>query len=365
MTISSFEVNTDSRVYPVFVGQELIDRIGELFTSSIGRAFIVTDEVISKIHLDSLIRGLESSEIETVVKVLEIGESIKTLDTVMVLYDFLAKNQASRSDTIIALGGGVIGDIAGFVASTFKRGMNLVHVPTSLLAQVDSAIGGKTGVNLREGKNLVGTFYQPHAVIVDVCTLDSLPLSDFATGLAEVIKYGVIMDKELFQFLIDNKKQIVDRDLSVISTIVERALRNKAQIIEVDEREEKGKREVLNFGHTIGHGIEICSNHTILHGQAVAIGMVEEARIAVRMGLLEKTVLESLVSILSMFGLPTKIPEGIDAEQLGEVVKQDKKMRNGLLTIPVLVGLGETQIMAVDPESSLNVNMKNGEDNPC
>ncbi|MHA1948851.1 MAG: 3-dehydroquinate synthase [Candidatus Thorarchaeota archaeon] len=365
MTISSFDVKTVSREYPVFVGQNLIDRIGELIAGSIGRAFIVTDDVISKIHLDPLIRGLESSEIDTALKVLEVGESLKTLDTVMVLYDFLAKNKASRSDTIIALGGGVIGDIAGFVASTFKRGMNLIHVPTSLLAQVDSALGGKTGINLRAGKNLVGTFYQPLAVIVDVCTLDSLPLSDFTTGLAEVIKYGVIMDKELFQFLIDNKKQIVDRDLSIVSTMVERALRNKAQIIEVDEREERGKREVLNFGHTIGHGIEICSNHTVLHGQAVAIGMVEEARIAVRMGHLEKAILESLVSILSMFGLPTKIPEGIDSEQLGEVMKQDKKMRNGLLTLPMLVGLGETKMMAVDPENSLNVNKKNGEDIPC
>ena len=281
------------------------------------------------------------------------------------LYNFLSESLASRSDTIVALGGGVIGDIVGFVASTFKRGLNLVQIPTTLLAQVDSAIGGKTGVNLDEGKNLVGTFYQPHVVIADVSTLSSLPLGDFVSGLAEVIKYGFIMDEKLFRILIDRKEEIVRRDPEVISKIVERSLRNKARIVELDEREERGKREILNFGHTIGHAIETCSHYSVLHGQAVAIGMVEEARIAVRMGLLDKSVLESLILTLSMFGLPTEIPEGMDVIQLNSIMQQDKKVRHGRLTIPMLVGLGKTEMKIVDSDSNLNLIRRNGVDSKC
>ena len=297
---------------------------------------------------------MNASGIATVSKVLPTGESLKNLDSVRTLYDFLSESLASRGDAVIALGGGVIGDIVGFVASTFKRGMKLVQMPTTLLAQVDSSIGGKTGVNLKEGKNLVGTFYQPHAVIVDVCTLNSLPISEFIAGLAEVIKYAFTLDPELFQFLIEKRNEILLRTPDAISTIVERSLRNKASIVETDEREEEGKREVLNFGHTVGHAIEICSNHDILHGQAVAIGMVEEARIAVRKGLLETSVLESLIHVLALFGLPTEIPDDVDFNQLSRVMKQDKKVRNGQLTIPMLVGLGQTE-MIVDTIDNLNL----------
>ncbi len=365
MTFSRFNVRTDSKDYPVIVGQDILVRIGDFLDESIGRGFIITDNVLSEIYLDSLIQGLKSASIETVTKVLQAGESFKTLESVKVLYDFLTNELASRSDTLIALGGGVIGDITGFVASTFKRGMNLVHVPTTLLAQVDSAVGGKTGVNLSEGKNLVGTFYQPNAVIADVSTLKSLPMDDFVAGLAEVIKYGIIMDHEFFQFLIDNKDEILLRNPEEISTIVERALRNKAKIVEEDEREERGRREILNFGHTVGHAIEICSNHTILHGQAVAIGMVEEARISVRMGKLDNSILETLIHSLSLFGLPTEIPSEIDVSQLSVIIKQDKKMRNGQLTIPMLIGLGKTEMMIVDPVNNLKLIRSNGEDIQC
>jgi 3-dehydroquinate synthase len=365
LTDSRIIVRTNSKEYPVIVGQNLLDRSGDLLDWSIGKAFIVTDEIVSEIYLDSLTQGLISSGIDTEQIVLKAGESLKTLDSVKVLYDFLASKRASRSDTLIALGGGVIGDIAGFVASTFKRGMNLVHVPTTLLAQVDSAVGGKTGFNLSEGKNLVGTFYQPVSVIVDVCTLKSLPTNDFVAGLAEVIKYGVIMDSEFFQLLIDNHKEILLRNPKVISTIVEQALRNKAKIVEADEREERGKREILNFGHTVGHAIEICSNHSVSHGQAVAIGMVEEARMAVSRGLLENSVLESLVNLLSLFGLATEIPDEVDINLIGEVVKQDKKVRNGQLTIPILVGLGKTEMMVVDPFDNLSLIRNEGDNIQC
>ena len=365
MTVVKFEVRTQSRNYPVIVGENILERIGEFLSEETKRVFVITDEVISKYYLDSLIQGFESSSIKAIVKILHSGEALKTLDSVKILYNFMTENLASRSDTIVALGGGVIGDMAGFVASTFKRGLGFVQVPTTLLAQVDSAIGGKTGVNLDVGKNLVGTFYQPHAVIIDVCTLDSLPSSEFASGLAEVIKYGVTMDQELFQILIDNKNEIILKNPKIISKIVERALRNKAQIVEVDEREERGKREILNFGHTIGHAIEIFSNHSVLHGQAVAMGMVGEARLAVRMGLLDNSVLESLISVLSLFGLPTDIPDEIDVKQLNAIMQQDKKVRDGRLTIPMLVGLGKTRMKVVDSVNNLNLIRSNGEDIQC
>jgi 3-dehydroquinate synthase len=362
MKYSRFEVNAQSRDYSVYVGQKLLNEVGEFLAGSTERAFVISDEGVPKIYSRLLIQGLEAAGIETKIIILQSGEFLKTLDSVKTLYKFLAENLASRSDTIIALGGGVIGDIAGFVASTFKRGMKLVQLPTTLLSQVDSALGGKTGVNLVEGKNLIGTFYQPNAIIVDVSTLKTLPSSEFVAGLAEVIKYGVIMDDELVQILIDRRDEIISKDLDTISGLVERSLKNKKRIVEEDETEERGRREILNFGHTIGHAIETCSNHSILHGQAVAIGMVEEARLAVRKGYLNKPALESLIQVLSLFGLPTEIPDEIDINKLNAVMRQDKKVRNGQLTIPMLVGLGRTEMMVV---SNLNLTRSNGDNIQC
>ncbi len=362
MTVSRFNVATQSRRYPVVIGQFILDQIGAFIDKPPGRVFVITDDVISELYLEMLLRGLDSSEIESKSYVLQSGEVSKTLESVEIVYDFLSQNLASRSDTILALGGGVVGDIAGFVASTYKRGLRLIHVPTTLLAQVDSSLGGKNGVNLLEGKNLVGTFYQPHAIVVDVSTLRSLPLGDFVAGLAEVIKYGVTLDYELIQFLIDHKEEIIGRNLKTISKIVERSLKNKKRIVEEDETEEIGKRAILNFGHTVGHAIETCSNHSVQHGEAVSIGMVQEARLAVKKGLLDIAALESLIMVLSLFGLPTEIPDVIDINQLNEVMKQDKKVRAGLLTIPMLIELGKTELMVV---SNLILNRSNGDEIQC
>lgn len=357
-----FEVKTRSRTYPVTIGQNILNSISEYLKKPTGRIFVITDDVVSNLYLQELLQGLPSSELETVVFELEHGEESKTLTSASKLYDFLVENFATRSDTILAFGGGVVGDVAGFVASSFKRGMRLVHVPTTLLAQVDSTVGGKTGINLAAGKNLVGTFYQPHEVVIDVCILRSLSESEFAAGIAEVIKYGVIMDYQLLQFLMNETVKILERDPGTVATLVAKALENKKTIIELDETEDRGKREVLNFGHTIGHAIETCSNHSILHGQAVAIGMVEEARLAVERGLLERAALESLIQVLCRFGLPTVIPREIDVEKINEVVRQDKKVRSGQLIIPVLIGLGKTEIMVV---RDLNLISNNGEDIQC
>ncbi|MHA1904189.1 MAG: 3-dehydroquinate synthase [Candidatus Thorarchaeota archaeon] len=348
MTFVTFDVKTMTRQYPVHVGQNILGRMHEFIDGKASRVFVMTDDVVSELHLEPILKGLPESEVEVITRLVPSGENIKTLETAMMIYDFLIENHASRSDSVIALGGGVVGDLAGFVTSTFKRGMRLIQVPTTLLAQVDSALGGKTGVNLPSGKNLVGTFYQPHVLVADVCTLKTLSEYDFVAGLAEVIKYGLIMDQELIDILENNRNEILNREPDTIALIVERCLRNKARVVEEDEREESGNREILNFGHTIGHALETVSAHNIPHGMAVAMGMVEEARLAVKMGFLDNQSLDSLIGLLSLFGLPTDIPSDIDVRDLDAIMKQDKKLRYGQLTIPVLVGLGETEIKVVE-----------------
>ncbi len=355
MNTTHFEIKTKSKIYQVYIGESLLTNIVDFLDDKPKRVFVITDETVAKLYLETLTQSLKESGVETISEILADGESTKTLDTVFNLYNFLLENEASRSDMIIAFGGGVIGDITGFVASTFKRGLNFLQIPTTLLAQVDSAVGGKTGVNLNGGKNLIGTFYQPSAVIVDVTVLKTLSETDFITGLAEVIKYGVIMDSELLQILIEERNEIVNRESESIIKIVERSLKNKAHIVGLDEREEYGIREILNFGHTIGHAIESSSSYDIVHGQAVAIGMVEEARFSVDMDLLDIQSFETIVSILESYHLPTSIPDDMKFQQLREIVKHDKKIREGVLRIPILVELGKVEMKSIELSSGQDV----------
>ncbi len=365
MKIAHFEIKTGSKTYPIYIGESILSRIVELLSIRPSRVFVVTDDIVAGLHLETLTRALEAGGIESITKVLPVGASIKTFDNAVTLYSFLMKHEASRADTVIAFGGGVIGDLSGFVASTFKRGLNFIQIPTTLLAQVDSAVGGKTGINFNGGKNLVGTFYQPSAVIVDVTLLRTLSDTDFVAGLAEVIKYGAIMDSKLLQILLDNRKEIMERESDAIIKIVERSLRNKGRIVQIDEREEIGSREILNFGHTIGHAIETVSSHEIVHGQAVAIGMVEEARFSLRLGLLDIQSLETLISLLESYGLPTSIPEDMKIQQLKEIMKHDKKIKHALLRIPILVELGQTEMKEFDLSSNLNLIVKMEGDAKC
>jgi 3-dehydroquinate synthase len=353
MIHARFNVVTRSRSYPVVVGEGILEQAREFIEGVVDRVFVVTDDTVSKLYLGPLVEGLDRFGLESLVKIIPSGERSKSLQTGQLLYEFLEENIASRSDTVFALGGGVVGDLAGFIASTFKRGMHLVQLPTTLLAQVDSSLGGKNGVNLCCGKNLVGTFYQPHALIVDVHTLKTLTESEYTSGLAEVVKYAVTMDKDLIDILIDKNTEILGREPETMIPVIERCLRNKARVIIEDETEDVGRREVLNYGHTVGHAVETLSNHSLSHGQAVAIGMVQEARLAVRMGLLDSHTLESLILLLSMFGLPTDIPPNIDLREIETIVKQDKKMRHGHLNLPILIQLGRTQVTALDPPLNL------------
>ncbi len=348
MKYTTFDVTATSRSYPVIVGQDLVENASEFIADLGDRAFILTDDTVAELLLEPLSRGMKEVGLKSFTKAVKQGEAMKSLEIAREIYDFFAKNTAARSDVVVALGGGVIGDLAGFVASTFKRGMRLVQIPTTLLSQVDSAIGGKTAVNLPHGKNLVGTFYQPHAVIADVCVLGTLPTCEFRSGLAEVIKYGVSLDKDLFELIRGNRQDILSRTPEVLALVVEKCLRTKAQIVEEDEREEKGEREVLNYGHTVGHAIEVCAGYRLPHGFAVAIGIAEEARFAARLGLFDTDSLELLITTLSMFELPTEIPPTFDADEMELAIRQDKKIRRDKLRVPVLVDIGRTKMMMVD-----------------
>ncbi len=348
MIRSEFEIRTSSRTYQVTIGEELLHEVGKILAGVSQRAFIVTDNTVADLLLAPISGGIDEVGIQSSVITVNEGEAAKSISTASEIYGFLTKNTATRSDIIVALGGGVIGDLAGFVASTFKRGMYLMQVPTTLLSQVDSAIGGKTGLNLPAGKNLVGTFYQPHLVIADTCTLETLPTHQFRNGLAEVIKYGVSMDRDLLDLLLGKREEILSKDPEVLATIVERCLRVKARVIEGDEREESGKREILNYGHTIGHAVETCSGYAIPHGFAVAIGIAEEARLAARLGLLDLDSLDFILTTLSAFELPVEIPSVVSRHELELAIRQDKKIRHGRVAVPLLVELGKAKMTTID-----------------
>lgn len=345
---SSFVVNTKTRGYRVHVGHDILRKAASYLSQDAGRVFVITDKVVSKLYLAPLLNGFDELDIATTALTVPAGEESKTLKTANLLIQHILDEKGSRSDTVVALGGGVIGDLSGFVASVIKRGMKLAQIPTTLLAQVDSALGGKTAVNHPLGKNLIGTFYQPHLVVADVHTLKTLPDKDYVDGLSEVVKYAVIIDPQLMDFLLENRDEVLGRNPDTLTSIVKRCLQLKARIVEEDETEENQKRLILNFGHTVGHAIETCSEHQVTHGQAVAIGMVEEARLAIRIGLLGNQSIESLISVLDAFGLPTEIPSNIDLRELNTAMEQDKKIRRGQLVIPVLVGLGRTELRSID-----------------
>jgi len=345
--MTAIPVKTTLREYQVHVGEGLIDEPMKYLNTIGRRAFIITNWMVGRLHLQRFNFALKMGGVDTEPYVVKEGEHHKTMSTVMDICDFLMTKRARRSDTIIALGGGVIGDISGFAASIFKRGMKFVQVPTTLLAQVDAAVGGKTGVNHPDGKNMLGTFHQPESVLVDVGVLSTLEDRDFRAGMAEVIKYALTMDPELFTILRESHDAIIDRDPAILATVVERCIRNKAEVVERDEFETLGIREVLNFGHTIGHAVETVSDHRYLHGEAVAIGMAEEARTAFERGFLKGDQLGMLLELISDYGLQVDLPRDMNPTTLRDIIVQDKKVKGGTITMPVLSGLGEVEMRTV------------------
>lgn len=332
-------VDLGKRSYPIYIGSKLLGK-PELLTPYIkgNQVLIVTNKTIAPLYLDKVKEALGDFQCESVI--LPDGEQYKTPETVNLIYDALLKNRFDRQCTLVALGGGVVGDITGFAAATYQRGVNFIQIPTTLLAQVDSSVGGKTGVNHPLGKNMIGAFHQPQCVLIDTETLNTLQDKELSAGLAEVIKYGLIRDAEFFDWLEQHMDHLLARDPDDLSYAIERSCQNKAEVVAADERE-TGQRALLNFGHTFGHAIEAGMGYgTWLHGEAIATGMLMAADLSQRQGWLTKEQTQRIKSILESAKLPTKTPGKLDSDKFLQLMAVDKKVTAGKIRLVLLIGIG-------------------------
>jgi 3-dehydroquinate synthase len=338
-------VKTATESYPVFVGWGLLDQLGRRMRNAglQGRAHIISDDRVFPLYGKSVGKVLEEVGFAVHSKAVPEGERSKSLETAATLYDWLVERRAEREDCIVALGGGVVGDLAGFVASTFLRGLPLLQVPTSLIGMVDSSIGGKVAVNHPHGKNLIGAFYQPRLVLADVRALTTLPRRELVSGWAEVIKHAMIRDTGLLKLLEGRSQELLLLDENVTAEIVARSAAIKAAVVSEDEKE-RGLRIILNYGHTIAHGLEAATNYErFLHGEAVAIGMMGAAALSQRLGLLTPDVGQRQEAVLRGFGLPASC-SGVDVPGVLRAMKLDKKVRGERIRWVLLAGIGRPVI---------------------
>ncbi len=337
--MKTLSVALGDRSYPIFIGTNLLSS-PHIFSPHIHgqQACIVTNETIAPIYLEQLKNSLAGFNIATVI--LPDGEAHKNLTTLNEIFTALLTERHNRTTTLIALGGGVVGDMTGFAAASYQRGVNFIQIPTTLLSMVDSSVGGKTGVNHAMGKNMIGAFYQPQAVVADISLLKSLPAREVSAGLAEVIKYGLISDYDFFVWLEKNIELLMQGDEEVLSYAVLRSCENKAEVVVQDEHE-GGIRAILNLGHTFGHAIETAQGYgNWLHGEAVAAGMVMAADLSMRRGDISESDLRRIIELLQRANLPTKAPENMTAENFIELMGVDKKVLDGRLRLVLLTSLG-------------------------
>ncbi len=324
-----------SRSYEITIGAPLADCGGAIrAVTGSSRAAVVTDSNVAPLYLDRVLASLRAAGMEAVVFTLPAGEASKCAAQYLKLLDFLVEQQLTRSDAIVALGGGVVGDLAGFAAATYLRGVPLVQLPTTLLAMVDSSVGGKTAIDLPGGKNLCGAFYQPWAVLIDCAVLDTLPASEFSSGCAEVIKYGFLRDPEILRLLRLGAKEHLEE-------IVERCVTIKRDIVERDERD-NGERQLLNLGHTAGHAVEQHSNFTLSHGACVAIGMGIVTRAAIAHGDCAPEVGAALEPLLEQYALPSRPPYPL--QTLTDLLRADKKRKGAAITLVVPERIGQCRL---------------------
>jgi 3-dehydroquinate synthase len=342
----TLNVDLEGRGYPITIGAGLLgdaSLILPYLTS--GRAVIVTNEAVANLYLEGFEGSLRGAGIDVLTISLPDGERYKTWETLNSIFDAMLAERCDRLTTVIALGGGVIGDMAGFAAATYQRGVSYIQIPTTLLAQVDSSVGGKTAINHPLGKNMIGAFYQPRLVLSDLSTLSTLPRRELSAGLAEVVKYGAIMDADFFSWLEENMERLMARDLDALGYAVERSCKSKADIVAADERE-VGRRALLNFGHTFGHAIEAGLGFgTWLHGEAVAAGMLLAARLSVRQGDLSEIDASRLADVLTRAGLPIR-PPALGVQRYLELMGYDKKVQDGKLRLILLRSIGEAYLTA-------------------
>jgi 3-dehydroquinate synthase len=322
-------VDLGDRGYDIVVGTGALD---ELASGLAGRrrVAIVTQPDIASAHADRVVAPLAHGGVDTKVFTIADGEAAKTLDSVQELSRAFAQWGLLRADAVVACGGGVVGDTAGFAASVYYRGVDLVQVPTTLLAMVDSAIGGKTGVNLPEGKNLVGAFHQPRAVLIDPAFLRTLPDREFRCGLGEVVKYALLGDDELAALLDERTDALLARDPDVLTEVIARCVRAKAAVVAADELERTGVRAALNLGHTAGHAIESAANYALAHGEAVAVGLVFATNLAAALERIPPSAVERADTLVRKLGLPASAPPGLQAHELLELMARDKKSEGTL-----------------------------------
>jgi len=338
------EVRHGGGSYPVYVGQGLLGMTSVIQRHLQGRILTVTDDRVAALYLDALRPSLAGQPHHQSL-VLPNGEEHKTVTSWQRIIDALVDLGAQRDATVVALGGGVIGDMGGFAAASYMRGIRVIQIPTTLLAQVDASVGGKTGVNHSRGKNLIGAFHAPTAVIADTDTLVSLDPRDYRAGLAEVVKYGAIRDPEFFAWLEAHVDALNGREADTLIEAVYQSVRNKAEVVAADERE-AGQRALLNFGHTFGHALETAPAYReYRHGEAVAIGMVLATRLSERLGICETGTAERMINLLQKLELPVALPEHIDAQQLLELMRLDKKNMAEQIRLILLDGIGQARIL--------------------
>ena len=338
------KIRLGTNSYEVHVGSGLLEQMGRQLIENgfTGKLVIITNPIVKRLYGDALKENLAGEGFKVIILSVPDGEDQKSLETAGRLYNELTGCYAERTTPILALGGGVIGDLTGFVAATYLRGVPLIQVPTTLLAQVDSSIGGKVAVNHDQLKNIIGAFYQPRLVVTDIGTLKTLPAKEFTNGLAEVIKSAVVWEEEFFTFLETNLERIKSLDDRALEEAVFRSAKIKAEIVEKDEKE-LGLRSILNYGHTIGHAIETASDFKVGHGEAVAIGMLAAARISNKLGILDKNELVRLEGIIERVGLPTEIPNLI-VEKIIQAMKHDKKISMGKIRFILPKSIGNVFI---------------------
>ncbi|MDP3210165.1 3-dehydroquinate synthase [Methylotenera sp.] len=351
--MQTLKVELANRSYPIHIGRGLISN-ADLILQHLKRKHvaIVTNTTVAPLYLEQLSASLQAAGVSVISIILPDGEAYKNSETLNLIYDALLQNRCERSTTLIALGGGVIGDLTGYAAATYLRGVPFIQIPTTLLSQVDSSVGGKTGINHPLGKNMIGAFYQPQLVLADIDTLQTLPSREFSAGMAEVIKYGLIRDPDFFDWLEMHIEQLMALDESSISEAIYRSCRNKADVVARDEHE-TGERALLNLGHTFGHAIENAMGYGVwLHGEAVAAGTMMAADLSARMGWLKPEDVKRIYALLTAANLPLEAPK-LGVEKYLDLMQLDKKVADGKIRLVLQQGIGKSVITSDYDEKKL------------
>ncbi|MCL6270585.1 3-dehydroquinate synthase [Sansalvadorimonas sp. 2012CJ34-2] len=351
--MQTLKVDLGDRSYPIYIGSSLLDQDDLIHPFLNGSQIaIVSNETVAPLYLQTLKQSLSGLKITEVI--LPDGEQYKNLDVLNTIFDQLLKDVHGRKTTLIALGGGVIGDMCGFAAACYQRGVDYIQIPTTLLAQVDSSVGGKTGVNHALGKNMIGAFHQPKCVVADISVFKTLPDRELSAGLAEVIKYGLICDAPFFEWLEANIEKLVARDEKALAEAVLRSCQNKAEVVAEDEKE-GGRRAILNLGHTFGHAIETHEGYGVwLHGEAVAAGTVMAADLSKKLGWIDEALVQRAIKLLVKAKLPVVPPQDMTPAQFMELMSVDKKVVDGKLRLVLLKGLGEAVVTGDVPQDLLH-----------